>query len=115
MPVLDSPLGWNTPMGATLHAGGTTLRTWAPTARDVFVAIDAAVTGNWSLWSPGPSDRLRPLGDGTWAGFVQGLGDGDPYLFWIRGPVGGTEGFKRDPYARELATEPSFPNCPCLV
>ncbi len=31
-----------TPMGATLVSGGTTFRTWAPNARDVFVLTGAA-------------------------------------------------------------------------
>ena len=62
-----------------------------------------------------PAHRLFPLGDGTWAGFMPWLVDGDPYLFWVRGPEMGTEGVKRDPYARELGTQPPFPNCPCLL
>jgi 1,4-alpha-glucan branching enzyme len=102
-------------MGATLQAGGATLRTLAPNARDLFLATDAIASVGWTSWSPGPKDRLKPLGDGTWAGFVAGVGESDPYLFWGRGPVAGTEGFKRNPYARELATTPTFPNGPCLV
>ena len=115
MPVLQDHIGPDTPMGATLAHGGTTFRTWAPSARDVYVVTDAGATANWSSWTPVPSERLTPLGDGTWAGFVPGLGEYAPYLFWVRGPVGGSDGFKRDPYARELATLPAFPNCPCLV
>ena len=102
-------------MGATPSQGGVIFRTWAPTARDVYVVTDPAATNQWCTWTPDATDRLIPLGDGTWAGFVPGLGDGDPYLFWVRGPEGGSEGFKRDPYARELAIGPEFPNCPCLV
>ena len=109
------PVGVNTPMGATLVAGGITVRTWAPNARDVYVVTSSAETEGWSSWTPVDSARLIPLGDGTWAGFVAGMQEGDPYLFWIRGPAGGSEGFKRDPYARELAGTPAFPNCPCLV
>lgn len=115
MTVLDSPLGRNTPMGATVQAGGATFRTWAPHARDVHLAADAVETAGWTTFSPNAANRLKPLGDGTWAGFVGGIKDEDPYLFWIRGPNGGTEGFKRDPYARELATAPAYPNGPCLV
>jgi 1,4-alpha-glucan branching enzyme len=102
-------------MGATLVPNGAVFRTWAPAARDVYVVTDAHATDHWSNWIPNPAARLVPLGDGTWAGFVRGLADGDPYLFWIRGPETGTEGFKRDPYARELGTHPLFPNCPCLL
>lgn len=115
MPVLNQNVGRQTPMGATIVTGGTTFRTWAPTAQDVYVVTDPSATSSWSQWKPDPADRMTPLDDDTWAGFVPGIGDGDPYLFWIRGPVGGTAGFKRDPYARELAVQPPFPNCPCLV
>lgn len=108
-------IGLATPMGATLVAGGVTFRTWAPHARDVYIVTTATVTDEWSSWTPVDSARLADLGDGTWAGFVPGLQEGDPYLFWIRGPAGGSDGFKRDPYARELASVPPFPNCACLV
>jgi 1,4-alpha-glucan branching enzyme len=104
-----------TPMGATLVTGGVTIRTWAPHAREVYVVTEPLLTDGWSSWTPAPSARLVALGDGTWAGFVPGVQEGDPYLFWVKGPEGGTEGFKRDPYARELAAHPEFPNCPCLV
>jgi 1,4-alpha-glucan branching enzyme len=102
-------------MGATLIPGGATFRTWAPEARDVYVVTDVASTAAWKTWTPNPGERLFPLGDHTWAGFVPGIQEGDPYLFWIRGPSGGSEGFKRDPYARELAAIPFFPNGPCLA
>jgi 1,4-alpha-glucan branching enzyme len=101
-------------MGATLVAGGVTVRTWAPHARDVYVVTAPVLTDGWSSWTPVDAARLTPLGDGTWAGFVQGMQEGDAYLFWIRGPEGGSEGFKRDPYARELEAT-GFPDCPCLV
>ena len=104
-----------TPMGATLVQGGVTFRTWAPNARDVFVVTDATSTGDFAHFVEDPAARLLPLGDGTWAGFVADLKDGDPYLFWIVGPEGGTLGYKRDPYAREMAPKPDYPACPCLV
>ena len=103
-------VGQNTPMGATLLAeGGATFRAWAPAARDVYVVTNTRTTNNWIDGAPDPADRLFPLGDGTWAGFVPGLADGDPYLFWVRGPEMGTEGFKRDPYARELGHSSPIP------
>ena len=80
-------------MGATLVEGGATLRTWAPSALDVYVVTAGQPTSGWSAWTPVPSERLVPLGDGTWAGFVPDLREGDPYLFWVRGA--GSEGFKR--------------------
>jgi 1,4-alpha-glucan branching enzyme len=115
MRVLNENIGPNTPMGSTLVPGGAVFRTWAPSARDVYLAADAGSTASWSHWVPDPASRLIELGDGTWAGFAPGLADGDPYLFWVRGPLGGTEGFKRDPHARELASHPFFPNGPCLL
>ena len=113
MSVIDQHIGPGTPMGATLVAGGATFRTWAPTAPDVYVVTDDLPAASARGWVPGPEDRLVPLGDGTWAGFVPGVREGDPYLFWIRGL--GDSGFKRDPYARELGVVPPFPDCPCLV
>ena len=101
-------------MGATLApGGGAHFRTWAPAARDVLVVAGQAATSVPSGGMPSPAHRLTPLGDGTWAGFVPALSDGDPYLFWVRGPADGSEGFKRDPFARELGCD--FPDCPCLL
>ncbi len=111
----DLEVGRKTPMGATLVDGGAVFRVWAPAARDVHVVTAAHATADWSHWIPEENARLQPLGDGTWAGFVAGVTDGDPYLFWLRGPEGGSEGFKRDPFARELGTHPAFPDCPCLI
>jgi 1,4-alpha-glucan branching enzyme len=102
-----------TPMGATLVTGGVAFRTWAPHAQDVYVVTESLLTNGWDSWTPAASARLTPLGDDTWGGFVAGLQEGDPYLFWVRGPAGGSEGFKRDPYARELGA--GFPNGPCIV
>lgn len=117
MPVSQQHIGPDTRMGANLVDGGATFRTWAPSARDVYVVTDAGSTASWSSWTPNPSARLVERDDGTWAGFVPNIRDGAPYLFWIRGPVDGkgSEGFKRDPYARELAASPAYPNGPCLV
>jgi 1,4-alpha-glucan branching enzyme len=115
VPVMDRLIGRDAPMGATLLDDGALFRTWAPAARDVYVVTAKAATENWSEWTPDTSNRLLALGDGTWAGFVPGMTDGEPYLFWVRGPPGGSEGFKRDPFARELGTYPEFPNCPCLL
>ena len=115
MPVNLPEVGNLAAMGATLVPEGALFRTWAPAARDVHVATGQPTAEDWSSWAPNAENRLAPMGDGTWAGFIPGLGDGDPYLFWIRGPEGGSEGFKRDPYARELGVHPAFPLCPCLL
>ena len=50
--------------------------------------------------------------DGFWAGFVPGIKDGDLYRFYVVGA--GSEGFKRDPYARELEFN-GYPDCDCIV
>jgi len=101
-----------TPMGATVVHNGVTFRTWAPNARDVFLLRNLEILDAPPAdWTPDPADRLIPLGDGTWAGFVPGMGEGAPYLLWVSGP--GSSGPKRDPYARELGL--NFPNGPCLV
>jgi 1,4-alpha-glucan branching enzyme len=108
----QSGIGRLTPMGATIVDGGVTFRTWAPNARDVFLMRGAQIAETSSAdSSPKSADRLISLGDGTWAGFAPGMGEGDPYLFWIDGS--GSSGPKRDPHARELGL--SFPHCPCLV
>jgi 1,4-alpha-glucan branching enzyme len=105
-------IGLRTPMGATLVDGGVTFRTWAPHANDVFVMRDPGILeAPPAGWAPDPRDRLAPLGDGSWAGFAGGMGEGSPYLFWVAGT--GSTGPKRDPYARELG--PDFPRCACLV
>ena len=64
------------------------------TARPAFAASD---------FSKRPGDLLVKDANGFWAGFVLGVRDGDLYRFWVvgQGP-GSSEGFKRDPYAREL-------------
>jgi 1,4-alpha-glucan branching enzyme len=109
---IPDPVGPLTPMGATVVDGGVTFRTWAPNARDVFVMRDAQICeAPPAGWTPDPADRLVSLGDGTWAGFAPGMGEGSPYLFWISGT--GSAGPKRDPYARELGR--NFPHCACLV
>jgi 1,4-alpha-glucan branching enzyme len=103
-----------TPMGATLVPGGATFRTWAPRARNVYLLTgDALAAAAGGGWTPGPDDRLTPLGDESWGGFLAGAGDGTLYMFWVDGA--GATGLKRDPYARELGTEPVFPACYCIV
>jgi 1,4-alpha-glucan branching enzyme len=114
MPVSQEHINDRTPMGAALHAGGATFRTWAPAAREVYVVIaPPRAAGLPAGWAPPPQDALVPHGDGTWTGFVPGITDGTPYRFWIVGA--GSRGFKRDPYARELGLDPGFPDCDCIV
>jgi 1,4-alpha-glucan branching enzyme len=93
-----------TPMGANLTHGGATFRLWAPSAETV------AVRGNFNGWTDHPLDRGT---DGYWQGFVAGVREGDRYKFHVRGA--GSEGYKRDPYARSLTLEPVWPFSECSV
>lgn len=95
------------PLGATLAAGGVVFRAWAPRANEAYVI------GDFSGWQPTPGGQLNALGDGTWAGLLPGMGLNSSYNFYVVGR--GNSGRKRDPRARLLAFQPSFPDCPCLV
>jgi len=114
MPTSQQHVSAGTPMGANLTGGGATFRVWAPRAREVYVIVgdelEAARAGGWA---PKQEHALVRQADETWTGFVEGVRDGTPYRFWVVGT--GSAGFKRDPYARELGTEPPFPDCDCLV
>jgi 1,4-alpha-glucan branching enzyme len=102
-------------MGATVSAQGTGFRTWAPNAKSVAVVTGSALAAgsNDPSWRPAPEDQLAPLGDGSWGGFLAGIGNGDAYMFFIEGT--GSSGWKRDPYARELTSSPAFPDSYCVV
>jgi 1,4-alpha-glucan branching enzyme len=101
----------NTLMGANLvNLGGATFRAWAPLASAVYINGTFAgtpVTGQTN------NLLLAKDADGYWTGFVGTAEEGDLYRFWVVGP-GGT-GYKRDPYARELAPAAAFPNCNSLI
>ena len=69
-----------TPMGATILPGkGVTFRSWAPTATDVYIS------GDFNGWSQDESSRLVNDGQGHWAGFVPGIGEGAEYKFHVEG------------------------------
>jgi 1,4-alpha-glucan branching enzyme len=100
-----------TPMGANLvDGGGATFRVWAPRATAVYV--NGVFRGTPKV---GQTDDLLMArdGNGYWTGFVAAAQDGDPYHFWVVGA--GSSGYKRDPYAREMATDPPFPTCSCVI
>ena len=40
MPASQSNITSNTPLGANLVPGGATFRTWAPTALEVYIALE---------------------------------------------------------------------------
>ncbi len=102
-------------MGATVWPDGTGFRTWAPNARAVSLVAGAGLSAAAQdpAWRPDRQDSLAPLGDGSWGGFLAGLGDGEPYMFFIDGA--GSTGWKRDPFARELTIAPAFPDSFCVV
>jgi 1,4-alpha-glucan branching enzyme len=52
--------------------------------------------------------------NGYWSGYVATAADGDVYRFYVVGA--GSSGYKRDPYARELANDSDapFPIC-CAI
>ncbi|PYE52058.1 alpha-amylase family glycosyl hydrolase [Deinococcus yavapaiensis] len=85
-----------TPMGANLIADGATFRVWAPNARSVHVLGDfnGNALDHTSLLTRDPN--------GHWLGFFPGAKDRQKYMFYVVGE--GSQGFKRDPYARELET-----------
>lgn len=100
----------NTPMGAELVAGGATFRVWAPRASAVYLNG----TFNGTPVSVQTDDWLMSKdAAGYWTGFVPGAGDGDLYSFFVAGA--GSQGSKRDPYAREMAMDSPFPNCSCVL
>jgi 1,4-alpha-glucan branching enzyme len=92
-------------MGGNLVSGGATFRLWAPRAKEVYVR------GDFNSWIKDDSSRLVKNGDGRWTGFMPGASDGHKYKFYVVGT--GTEGFKRDPYARELT--PKWPEPECIL
>lgn len=103
-----------TPLGGNLlPAGGATFRVWAPAAREVRLLWDYVNPG--SGWINKQTANLQATGGGYWGGFVAGLKAGDRYMFYVVGPVGGSEGLKRDPYARDLSDDPMWPDSHCLL
>ena len=99
-----------TAMGATLvSTGGATFRVWAPGANAVFLNgtfADGARQGQNNDW-------LLQENAGYWTGFLPAAKEGDLYGFFVVGK--GTIGFKRDSYAREMATDKIFPQNSCVI
>lgn len=104
-----------TPMGGNLlpTGNGATFKLWAPAARKVELLWQYKKDEN-NEWLPEKRAVLNRLGD-IWAGFVPRLTSGTRYMFYVVGPEGGTEGLKRDPFARDLTDDPMWPNCQCLL
>jgi 1,4-alpha-glucan branching enzyme len=107
-----------TPMGANLVAeigiagGGATFRAWAPRAMAVYLN---GVFGGVERSGQIPSLLMASDANGYWSGFVPDAVEGDTYRFYVVGE--GSSGYKRDPYARELANDPAlpFPVCPAIL
>jgi 1,4-alpha-glucan branching enzyme len=100
-------------MGVTLVPGGATFKVWAPTANAVYLN---GQFGGVARWTKAADSSLLLVKDGTgyWTGFLAGVSDGDLYKYYVIGQLGGTSGYKRDPYARELTPSTTFPigvNC----
>jgi 1,4-alpha-glucan branching enzyme len=112
MPASQVNISANTLMGANLVDGGATFRTWAPGAREVYVVLHDFDIASPNGWCKSPGDLLVQDANGYWSGFFPGVTEGSPYRFWMVGSGG--EGFKRDPYARELEMN-GYPNCNCIV
>jgi 1,4-alpha-glucan branching enzyme len=110
MPASQAHLTAHTPLGATLVHDGATFRCWAPNASAVYVAFPPAPAG--APWPKPESQLLVRDSRDCWGGFFAGVREGDSYRFYVVGE--GSEGFKRDPYARELSFD-NFPNCGCVV
>src|SRR5215472_12640012 len=101
----------STPMGANLvPGGGATFRAWGPLATAVYIN---GTFGGSPLTGQTNDLLLAKDANGYWTGFVSRAGESDPYRFWVVGPGG--SGYKRDPYARELAPASAFPNCSSLI
>jgi 1,4-alpha-glucan branching enzyme len=96
------------PMGANIvpDRTGATFRCWAPRAKQV------AIHGDFNGWSATDDGKLHQDG-AHWSGFVAGAKEGQEYKFHVIGE--GTTGYKRDPYARELTRNPSYPFCNCVL
>ena len=107
----QSNISPTTPMGANLvPGGGATFRVWAPGASAVYL------NGTFSGTSlNGQTDPLLMLKDpiGYWTAFLPTATEGDLYHFYVVG--NGSQGYKRDPYAREMALDNPFPMCSCVI
>ncbi|HVB67779.1 MAG TPA: alpha amylase C-terminal domain-containing protein [Acetobacteraceae bacterium] len=98
-----------TPTGTRILPDGASFRVWAPRATAVY--LNGSFGGK--VYDQQSDDRLLDKdASGYWTGFQTGARDRDLYRFWIVGA--GSSGYKRDPYARELAPD-GFPACCCIL
>jgi 1,4-alpha-glucan branching enzyme len=79
---------------------GTYFAVWAPNAKDV------SVVGNFNGWNRASNPlAVRTDGSGIWEGFIEGVGSGEYYKYFIRSHSG-YEVEKGDPYAFHWETPP---------
>ena len=107
MPTSQVHISAHTPMGANLVGGGATFRAWALRAQEVHIS------GELNGCARDESTLMVKDAAGYWSGFVPGIKDGDHYKFFVVGA--GSQGYKRDPYARELSETPAYPRSNCIV
>src|ERR1035441_4216274 len=113
MALAQTNINSNTPMGVTLVPGGATFKVWGPMARAVYLN---GAFGGVANWTKDANTDLLLTKDafGYWTGFLAGVAEGDIYKYYVAGQPGGSAGYKRDPYARELTPSSTFPygvNC----
>jgi 1,4-alpha-glucan branching enzyme len=102
-----------TPMGVNLVPGGATFKVWGPLAQAVYLNGQFGGVARWNM-NTNADLLLTKDGFGYWTGFLAGIADGDLYKYYVVGQAGGSPGYKRDPYARELTPSDTFPigvNC----
>jgi 1,4-alpha-glucan branching enzyme len=93
-------------MGANLTATGATFRVWAPAARAV------TVRGDFNNWA---EVTLQRDANGYWFASIPGVREGHQYKYFVTGPVGGTSGWKRDPWGRARSWYPPEPDPNSIV
>lgn len=112
MPASQLNIGPATPLGATAIPGGVTFRAWAPAARELYICLKHPSGTHPRDFHKDPDCLMVKDAGGYWTGFVPGIADGELYRFYVVGV--GSEGFKRDPHARELEFN-GYPDCNCVV
>jgi 1,4-alpha-glucan branching enzyme len=106
----DTAMGANLVAAIGVAGGGATFRVWAPRALAVYLS---GVFGGVSMTGQDPALLMMIDANGYWSGFLPSAGEGDTYRFYVVGA--GSSGYKRDPYARELANDPAMPFPVCLA
>ncbi len=110
MPMSQQNIQHDTPLGANLLGNGAAFRVWAPRALRVHTVGNF---GGQNQWTPNDDNLMIRDNAGYWTGFLSGVKENDQYKFYVVGE--GSEGWKRDPYARELTIDPAYPRCNCIV